>query len=243
MKKLFNLLTRKNVCRHAVGKGCGSGRTADGANAGVTRREALKGVAMFAVAKAVEKTTDGGYAEISPPGVPARPAPVLPPGAADRAVFDIKCVACGLCIANCRGDCLAVSTNLARLGQPEMDFRRGYCLVGCNYACGRVCPSGAIEALPRLERKNVHMGHAIYKKSICIRTTDGVACTACVRKCPVKAIHVVEGFPSVDKRACIGCGACEHVCPARPLPAMFVKGFERQRKTPPIAPQERADVV
>lgn len=245
---LFNILSKKSVCAHKIGPGCANckacfgtgaaGRTAnetgktDGTS--VTRREALKGVAVLAATEAIDKTTDGGYAPVSLPGVPERPAAVLPPGAVDRKVFNVKCVACGLCITNCKGNCLSASTNLKRFGQPEMDFRRGYCLLGCNYSCGHVCPTGAINWIPRLARKNVHMGHAIWKKDICIRTTDGVECTACSRKCPVGAIHIVEGFPVVDKAVCIGCGACEHVCPARPMPAIFVKGFERQRLVWPI---------
>ena len=245
---LFNILSKKSVCAHKIGPGCANckacfgtgaaGRTADETGkadgTSVTRREALKGVAVLAATEAVDKTTDGGYAPVSLPGVPERPAAVLPPGAVDRKVFNVKCVACGLCITNCKGNCLSASMNLKRLGQPEMDFRRGYCLLGCNYSCGHVCPTGAINWIPRLARKNVHMGHAIWKKDICIRTTDGVECTACSRKCPVGAIHIVEGFPVVDKAACIGCGACEHVCPARPMPAIFVKGFERQRLVWPI---------
>ena len=245
---LFNILSKKSVCAHKIGPGCANckacfgtgaaGRPADetGKTDGtsVTRREALKGVAVLAATEAVDKTTDGGYAPVSLPGVPERPAAVLPPGAVDRKVFNVKCVACGLCITNCKGNCLSASTNLKRFGQPEMDFRRGYCLLGCNYSCGHVCPTGALNWIPRLARKNVHMGHAIWKKDLCIRSTDGVQCTACSRKCPVGAIHIVEGFPVVDKAACIGCGACEHVCPARPMPAIFVKGFERQRLVWPI---------
>ena len=245
---LFNILSKKSVCAHKIGPGCANckacfgtgaaGRPADetGKTDGtsVTRREALKGVAVLAATEAVDKTTDGGYAPVSLPGVPERPAAVLPPGAVDRKVFNVKCVACGLCITNCKGNCLSASTNLKRFGQPEMDFRRGYCLLGCNYSCGHVCPTGAINWIPRLARKNVHMGHAIWKKDLCIRATDGVQCTACSRKCPVGAIHIVEGFPVVDKAVCIGCGACEHVCPARPMPAIFVKGFERQRLVWPI---------
>jgi len=215
----------KRVAEGDALAGAGTGNGEDG----VTRREALKGVAVLAATEALDKTTDGGYAPVSLPGVPERPAAVLPPGAVDRKVFNLKCVACGLCITNCKGNCLSASTNLKRFGQPEMDFRRGYCLLVCNYSCGHVCPTGAINWIPRLARKDVHMGHAIWKKDICIRTTDGVQCTACSRKCPVGAIHIVEGFPVVDKTACIGCGACEHVCPARPMPAIFVKGFERQR--------------
>ena len=236
---LFNVLSKKTVCAHKVGKGCGNCKacfgkptengTAQSVEGGVTRRDALKGVAMLAAVEAVEKTTDGGFAAVSLPGVPARPAAVLPPGAVDRSDFNLNCVACGLCIANCRGDCLKASTSLKRFGQPEMDFRRGYCLTGCAQQCAKVCPAGAIRSLDGVDRKDVHVGHAIWKRDLCIRETEGVQCTACSRKCPVGAIHIVEGFPVVDKGACIGCGACEHVCPARPMPAIFVKGFDRQR--------------
>lgn len=243
---LFGVLSKKSLCAHAIGPGCARcracfadrpGDRTDGP-AALTRRETIKGVATLAAAGAIDKTTDGGYAPVSLPGVPRRPAPVLPPGAIDRADFDAKCVACGLCIANCRGGCLAASTRLARFGQPEMDFRRGHCLVGCAQACAAVCPAGAIRPLPGVARKNIHAGHAIWKRERCIRETDGVPCTACSRKCPVGAIHIVEGFPVVDKGACIGCGACEHVCPARPMPAIFVKGFERQRIVRPFDESE-----
>ena len=259
---MFNILSKKSVCAHKVGHGCsncracfavGNGERGTGngrartpaapqpqAQEGVTRRETLNGLALFAAVEAVDKTTDGGFASVSLPGVPARPAPVLPPGAVDRKDFNVKCVACGLCIANCRGGCLTASTSLKRFGQPEMDFRRGYCLTGCAQQCAKVCPAGAIHPLDGVARKNVHTGHAIWKKDLCIRETDGVECTACSRKCPVGAIHIVEGFPVVDKVACIGCGACEHVCPARPMPAIFVKGFERQRV---VRPFDEAELV
>ena len=252
---LFNILSRKAACVHKVGEGCGNCRACFGGKGtgamkvpgpsassgdGVTRRDTLKGVAVLAAADAAEKTTDGGFAEVLPPGVPKRPAPVLPPGAVDRSDFNLKCVACGLCIANCRGDCLRASFDLRRFGQPEMDFRRGYCLTGCARQCAKVCPAGAIRPLDGVERKNIHAGHAIWKRELCIRETAGVNCTACSRKCPVGAIHIVGGFPVVDKAKCIGCGACEHVCPARPMPAIFVKGFERQRI---VRPMDEADLL
>ena len=44
----------------------------------------------------------------------------------------------------------------------------------------------------------------------------------------------------MDKGACIGCGACEHVCPARPMPAIFVKGFEKQRVVRPMSKDDVA---
>ena len=238
---LFTLLSKKSVCAHKVGPGCSHCQACfpkkavsaeppeAGGAADLTRRETLQGMAVLAAVETVDKTTDGGYAAVSLPGVPTRETPVLPPGAVDRAAFNVKCVACGLCIKACRGGCLTASTSLKRFGQPEMDFRKGYCLTGCNYACGHVCPTGAINWIPRLPRKNVHVGRAVWRKDLCIRTTDGVACTACSKKCPVKAIHIVEGFPVVDRDTCIGCGACEHVCPSRPEPAVRVEGYDRPR--------------
>ncbi len=257
---LFSILSKKSVCASKVGKGCGNCKACFGGGSaplsrtpqpragdtptqerrgdlaetdrseGITRRDTLKGVVVLAAAEVVEKTTDGGLAPVSLPGVPARSVPVLPPGSVDRRAFNIKCVGCGLCIANCRGGCLKPSTSLMRLGQPEMDFRYDYCLVGCAQWCAKACPAGAIRLLDGVARKDIHVGRAIWKRDLCIRSkAKPVKCTACSRKCPVGAIRIVEGFPVVNEEACIGCGACEHVCPARPLPAIFVDGFERQR--------------
>lgn len=238
---LFTLLSKKSVCRHKVGPGCShcqacfaKKETVRPSDEGLTRREAIRGVAVLAAVETVEKTTDGGYAPVSLPGRPERETPVLPPGAVDRKAFDMTCVTCGRCIKACKGGCLVASVSLKRFGQPEMDFRKGHCLSECNYVCGHVCPTGAINWIPRLPRKDVHVGQAVWMKDLCIRTTDGVPCTACSRKCPVKAIHLVGGFPVVDKDACIGCGACEHVCPSRPMPAIRVEGFDRQRIVRPM---------
>ena len=253
---VFNLVAKLTPCKNKVGKGCqhcrkcfGAGKEKcgnmevckcenggmveceNGESAEITRRETLKGVAVLAVA---DKLTDGGFAEVSLPGVPDRGTSVLPPGAGDRETFYRKCVSCQLCIANCPGKCLVQSTDLKTFGQPVMDFRYGYCLGSC-VKCGEICPELAIRKLQVVQRPNVHVGEAVWKKELCIRTTEGDPCTACARKCPVQAIHIVQGFPVVDRQKCIGCGACEHVCPARPMPAIYVKGFERQRMVNPIA--------
>ena len=152
----------------------------------------------------------------------------------DRALFNRLCVGCGACIAACPEECLVPSMSLKTFGQPKMDFRRSHCRLACPQKCAAACPAGALRLLDHVARRDLHMGHAIWKKDRCLRATEDVPCTACSRKCPVKAISIVAGFPVIDKAACIGCGACEHVCPARPLPAIFVKGFERQRVVRPF---------
>ena len=252
---LFSLLATRSVFCHKVGPGCANCRACfpkkpapepaqggDGAaqteGNGVTRRETLQGMAVLAAAAAAEKTTDGGYAPVSLHENPERANPVLPPGAGDASRFSKLCVGCGLCVTKCSGGCLVQSTSLKRFGQPEMDFRNGYCITGCRQKCAEVCPAGAITRLADLPRKDIHMGHAIWVKDRCIRATDGVECTACSRKCPVEAIHIVGGFPVVDHDACIGCGACEYVCPSHPQPAIFVKGFDRQRIVAPVGTNE-----
>ena len=238
---IYNLVAKVTPCKNKVGQGCGNcrrcfaerdqGSGIRDQGGGVTRRETLKGVAVLAVA---DKLTDGGFADVSLPGVPDRGATVLPPGAGSRAAFYAKCASCQLCISNCPGKCLVQSTDLKTFGQPVMDFRYGYCLGSC-VKCGEICPELAIRKLQVVQRPNVHVGEAVWKKDLCVRTTEGDQCTACVRKCPVQAIHIVQGFPVVDRQKCIGCGAYEHVCPARPMPAIYVKGFERQRMVNPIA--------
>ena len=203
----------------------------------MTRRATLKG---FVALAAVEKLTDGGLAAVSLPGRPERHGRVLPPGALEREAFARKCVGCQACVRVCPGECLRFSRQLRSFGQIELDFLRGYCLIECGFRCARVCPTGAISQMKGLERRHVHLGAASWHPERCLRHREGIACTACQRKCPVGAIRLVsvEGAPavlSVDADRCVGCGACEHVCPSRPEPAIVVNGFERQRVVAPMA--------
>lgn len=36
-------------------------------------------------------------------------------------------------------------------------------------------------------------------------------------------------IPIVNEERCIGCGACEDLCPARPFSAIYVEGHKRHR--------------
>ena len=205
----------------------------------VSRRAflALGATAGVAAATAGDKLTDGGFAPVSRPGEPGRATPLVPAGARSFAAFDRACVGCQLCVAACPNHVLVPSSDPRRFLRPEMRFSHGYCRVDCN-RCGEACPAGAIKPLALAEKINVHVGHAVWHKDRCLAATEGVECHACERHCPVQAIVRVSLdkknpkaplVPQVDTSRCIGCGACEHLCPARPEPAMTLKGFAVHR--------------
>ena len=236
---LFSFLARFSLIRDKVGHGCANCRkcfakrdaeapaekNGESSGASSTRREAIKGMAVLAV---TEKLTDGGHAPVSVPGSPERQIEVMPLGARSRAEFELKCTACQLCVVHCPQQILKPTPDLSGYGRPRLDFRDRYCRLVCT-RCGEVCPTGAIMKVAPGMREHVHMGRAVYRKDLCVRTTVKDKCTACVRRCPVDAVSIVDGFPAVDEIACVGCGACEHVCPARPSPAIYVEGLENPR--------------
>jgi len=207
----------------------------------VNRRRFLASAATAAVAALAddEKLVDGGYAAVEKPGTPARSVPVVPPGSGGADGFGLRCVGCQLCVEQCPNRVLRPLGGRhpgAPLGttQPVMGFENGYCRPECT-ACGDVCPSGAIRRLDPGQKKNIRIGRAVWNRNLCLAATEGVECHACERHCLGGAIKLVPSgsgkdapkVPVVDESKCIGCGACEHLCPARPMPAIVVEGLAR----------------
>lgn len=202
----------------------------------MTRRNFLE---AGAAAAAAGKLTDGGFADVSEPGVPARGTPLVPAGAKSLKAFRRSCVGCQLCVKICPEKVLRPSRDPKRFLQPEMGFEHGYCRPDCS-RCGEVCPAGAIVPIGREEKLHTHIGRAVWHKDRCLAAQEGVNCTACERHCPVKAITLVKGVPVVDASKCIGCGACENLCPARPMPGITVEGCEMHRVDRPVPPEKVA---
>ena len=187
----------------------------------VTRRLFLFGVGDAHVYEAPEAVKgDGGIGYAAPR---MRERAQVPGGAGSTRAFLVKCVGCQLCIRECRHHVLKVSARADHLFKPELDFRLGWCPPECS-RCGAVCPAGALKPLSEEEKKKARLGLARWHAENCL-TTKGVRCTACQRHCPVSAIALDKsGRPVVDAAACIGCGACEFFCPARPATGMQVEG-------------------
>jgi ferredoxin len=194
-------------------------------------------IAATAVVKAAEKKVDGGLAAITDKQKPNRSERIVPPGAVGIKHFEQHCTACQLCVAACPNQVLRPSNDLDHFMQPECSYERGYCRPECN-KCSQVCPTGAIKPLDIADKSSTQIGHAVWVKKNCVPLTDGVDCGNCARHCPVGAITMISSeadnddapkIPHVDTEKCIGCGACENLCPSRPFSAIYVEGHQRHR--------------
>ncbi len=193
-------------------------------------------VATMAAIKAQGKTVDGGLAAITDKKIPVRKTRIVPPGALSIKNLTSHCTACQLCVAACPNGVLRPSTDLSALMQPESSYERGYCRPECT-RCSEVCPTGAILPITIADKSAIQIGHAVWVKENCVPLTDGVECDNCARHCPVGAITMIPSInddnspkvPVVNIERCIGCGACENLCPSRPFSAIYVEGHEHHR--------------
>ena len=201
-----------------------------------SKRAFLLASAMVTTAALAQETkhVDGGLADIIEKSAPERQTPVVPPGARSLKNITSKCTGCQLCVSECPNDVLRPSGSMMSLMQPVMSFEKGYCRPECT-RCSDVCPAGAIKPLDAIEKSSIQIGHAVVAVDFCISAKGEAECGNCARHCPAGAIEMVPSdpdddlspsVPAVNENACIGCGACEHLCPVRPLSAIHVEGHE-----------------
>jgi ferredoxin len=165
---------------------------------------------------------------------PASWRPVRPPGSVPEQQFLEMCIRCGECFKACPNDvlhALGFQQGLEGLWTPHVVADWAGCESSCN-ACGQVCPTGAIRALPLEEKKVARMGLAIVNHQTCLPFAQREACQLCVDECVAAGYHAIEftrvgtqgdelgnpidgtGFlaPVVLADKCVGCGLCQTRC-------------------------------
>ena len=204
------------------------------------RRAFLLGLGLAGTSAAlaqVKTKMDGGLADIEDKVAPERKTKLTPPGSLSASHFHQHCTGCQLCVAQCPNQVLRPSGDLFTLMQPEMSYERGYCRPECT-RCSEVCPAGAIRPIQQEEKSSIQIGHAVFVKKNCVAINDEVECGNCARHCPTGAIQMVPldpndelgaYIPAINESLCIGCGACENLCPARPFSAIYVEGHEAHK--------------
>ena len=240
-------LARKQGQTTSTGNSSDSGPSSQSGNSApdAGRRAFLAGSLLAvgtAAVKAQEMKMDGGLAEIIDKKVPARQTRITPPGSQSASNMYSHCTACQLCVDNCPNGVLRPSTDLKHFMQPESSYERGYCRPECT-VCSDVCPVGAIHPITVEEKSSTQIGHAVWVRENCVVIADGELCGNCARHCPTGAIQMVDAgsaskhrdrrgreirlqIPVVDEERCIGCGACENLCPSRPFSAIYVEGHQ-----------------
>ncbi len=160
--------------------------------------------------------------------------PIRPPGSVPEPQFLDLCIRCGECFKACPNNVLqplGFEQGLEGLWTPAAKPDWAGCESSCN-ACGQVCPTGAIRAIPLEEKRVARMGLAIVDLQTCLPHAGKEACQLCVDDCIAAGYHAIEfvrvgtqvdaqgepiessGFlaPSVVADKCVGCGLCQTRC-------------------------------
>ena len=183
-----------------------------------------------ALATKAQDHMQGGLAPVIDKQNPERGTRLVPFGAGSVKSFYDHCTACQLCVSACPNGVLRPSTDFEHFLQPVMGYEKGYCRPECN-ACSQVCPAGAIRPVAPGQKQTIQIGLAHVNLELCFAAKGEASCGNCAYHCPSGAIRMVEQegiqykVPTVAEAQCIGCGACENLCPSRPISAITVRGI------------------
>lgn len=193
-------------------------------------------------------------------GTSFNPGLIRPPGAHGETAFLQRCIQCGACMRACPTNALQPAlfeAGIEGLWTPRLVPKLGYCAYECT-ACGEVCPTAAIAALPLAKKKEVRIGLAYIDTTRCIPYAYDRNCIVCEEHCPIpdKAITFLEKEvvlrdgsvrvvkqPRVDPELCIGCGICENKCVFEDQAAVRVTSANETRhpRNQPILPGSSGD--
>ncbi len=171
---------------------------------------------------------------------------IAPPGAISVNHLKLNCTACHACVAACPAT--IIKPSLGEYGfdapfLPLLNFDNHYCSFECT-RCSEVCPNGALLPLTKEKKQITAIAKAKFSLRECIVYTDKTDCGACEEHCPTKAINMVSYkgtalmIPHINKKECIGCGACQYICPATPIKAMKVVALQEHQEITPRKEQK-----
>jgi polyferredoxin len=180
---------------------------------------------------------------------------IRPPGSVAEDEFLRRCIKCDQCIRVCPTNVLQPAlfeAGLEGLWTPIMISKMGWCELNCTL-CSQVCPTGAIREISIAEklgtgpfegRGPVKTGTAFYNQGRCLPWAMDTSCVVCEEVCPVspkaiftRNVEVTDRWgatlelkrPYIDPVKCIGCGICEHECPVKDDPAVYVTAVGESR--------------
>jgi len=180
---------------------------------------------------------------------------IRPPGSVAEDEFLRRCIKCDQCIRVCPTNVLQPAlfeAGLEGLWTPIMISKMGWCELNCTL-CSQVCPTGAIREISIAEKLGtgpfeaqgpIKTGTAFYNRGRCLPWAMDTECVVCEEVCPTspKAIFTrnyesIDRWgrkielkrPFIDPEKCIGCGICEHECPVKDDPAVYVTAIGETR--------------
>jgi ferredoxin len=174
--------------------------------------------------------------------------PQIPAGAMSWARFLDKCIGCHACIKLCPSKVLesaGVRYGITGILKPVLNFNKGFCQYDC-VVCGQICPFGAILPIDVDEKHRIQTGVVYYASELCVIITDGWRCGACAEHCPTGAIEMIPEENRnpilIKKELCVGCGACEYMCPVIPRKAIWVEPLAIHQAAEVLKPQDNMNI-
>ncbi|ADV61227.1 4Fe-4S ferredoxin iron-sulfur binding domain protein [Isosphaera pallida ATCC 43644] len=180
---------------------------------------------------------------------------IRPPGSVAEEEFLKRCIKCDQCIRVCPTNVLQPSLfegGVEALWTPIMVSKMGWCEYNCTL-CSQVCPTGAIREISIEEKLGVgrfeaqgpiKVGTAFYNHGRCLPWAMDTHCVVCEEVCPTspkaiftRNVEITDRWgqtktlkrPYIDPEKCIGCGICEHECPVKDDPAVYVTAIGETR--------------